>query len=445
VNLVGVALVGGRGERARPITVKAPGYLRSKAAMSFCGKRLIVWLLQSLSSQGIKDFLVIAQGKENRYQTKTLVGFGEQLGVRIRYSRVRFDVLNTGSADATLRSLDYWDIDQPALAFPTDSLYDFSLQEMLDAHLSNQALVTVAGMARGPEQVAGKYGVMMTDPRGRVVEFVEKPSLVELKEAFTGVSSEEFEKLPLMTNAGMYLMDSQSARLLGKDPEIQDLRDRRLDFGMDFLPWLVGRHLPVYAHPASRTGDLGTVTDYLDTMVAMLEGQFRSLVPLMGEPIDAEKRIWIPPETLMSRDEVSGKTLEQKLGEGLVELGPNVRLGSYVEIGPEVHISDSNIDDGVEINVGSQVRRSAIRDGAIIGDHAAVTSCYVGSMAEIRSSQARRAVIEDYVAVGDEAVIQHGVHLVGRISIYPRVKVPLGVQIPDGAEVRDANDVLRYM
>ncbi|MEA2588845.1 MAG: mannose-phosphate guanylyltransferase / phosphomannomutase, partial [Actinomycetota bacterium] len=43
---VGVVLVGGKGERARPITVKAEGYLRSKAAMSICGKRLIVWLLE---------------------------------------------------------------------------------------------------------------------------------------------------------------------------------------------------------------------------------------------------------------------------------------------------------------------------------------------------------------------------------------------------------------
>src|SRR5918992_411130 len=143
MEVVGVALVGGRGERARPITVKAPGYLRSKAAMSFCGKRLIIWLLESLSNQGIRDFLVIAHGKENRYQTKTLVGFGEALGLRIRYSRVRSDAVNTGSADATLRNLDYWDIDQPALIFPTDSLYDFSLESMLDAHLQNGAVATI--------------------------------------------------------------------------------------------------------------------------------------------------------------------------------------------------------------------------------------------------------------------------------------------------------------
>ena len=413
--------------------------------MSFCGKRLILWLLEMLKSQGVRNFLVIAHGKENRYQTKTLVGFGDQLGVHIRYSRVRHDALNTGSADATLRGLDYLEIDHPALVFPTDSLYDFSLQQMYETHSANGAVATVAAMARGPEQVAGKYGVMMTTPDGRITEFVEKPSLVELREAFPTPNPEEFEKLPLLTNAGMYLLDSPSIRKYGQDPEVLTLREKRLDFGMDFLPWLVGQGAPVYTHPASRTGDLGTVVDYIDTMVEMLSGRFASLTPLLGKPFDEERRIWIPPETLRHRDDVSGKTLEQKLEEGLVHIGNNVRLGHYVEIEPEVTIVDSNIDDGVEIDEGAQIARSAVRDGAIVGPHAAVTSSYVGSMAEIRSSTARRTVLEGYVAIGDEAAVQQGVHLIGRINIYPRVKVPFGAEIPDGAEIRDANDVLNFM
>jgi len=83
MDVVGVILVGGRGERARPITVKARGYLRSKAAMSFCGKRLIVWLLEGMRRQGVREFFVIAQGKENRYQTKTLVGHGDDLDAEL--------------------------------------------------------------------------------------------------------------------------------------------------------------------------------------------------------------------------------------------------------------------------------------------------------------------------------------------------------------------------
>jgi NDP-sugar pyrophosphorylase family protein len=398
-----------------------------------------------MKNQGITDFHVIAHGKENRYQTKTLVGFGEQYGVRVRYSRVRFDPLNTGSADITLRHLDYWDVEAPALVFPTDSMYDFSLAEMLSAHESHGALVTVAAMARGPQQIAGKYGVMLTDSQGRITNFVEKPSLVELREALPTQDPSEFERLPLLTNAGMYLLDSPAVRKYGQDPEVLNLREARLDFGLDFLPWMVGQGLPVYAHPASRTGDLGTVVDYIDTLVLMLQGQFESLTPLIGEPFDRDRRVWIPPETLAQRDDVSGKTLEEKLEEGLVTIDSNVRLGKYVDIEPEVFLSDTNVDDGVEIGVGAKIVRSAVRDGAIVGPYAALTDSYLGSMAEIRSTPEKRTVIEGYVAVGDEVVVQEGVHLIGRINIYPRVKIPFGAEIPDGAEIRDADDVLRFL
>jgi NDP-sugar pyrophosphorylase family protein len=441
MDIVGVILVGGRGERARPITVKAPGYLRSKAAMSFCGKRLVVWLLEAMRRQGVREFFVVALGKENRYQTKTLVGHGDDLGLNIRYSRVRHDRLNTGSGDATLRSLEYWDIESPALICPADSLYDFSLARLLASHHQRGALLTVAGMARSPSEVAGKYGVMIREDDGRVTGFLEKPSLNELRRQFRAATGAE----TLMTNAGMYLMDSAAMRKYAHEPELRRLRERRLDFGMDLLPWAADRGLAIYAEPVDHTGDLGTVVDYIETTVDMLGGAFTTLTGLMGTPYDAKRRIWIPSETLRFRDEVSGKSLEEKLEEGLVTLGDNVRLGRYVEIGPELSIRDSNVDDGVDIGPGVTIEKSAIRDGAIIGAGATLSRSYVGSMAEIDSTEECPTFLEEYVAVGDEALVQPGARLRDRISIYPRLKIPATAAIPPGTEIRDADDVLRWL
>jgi NDP-sugar pyrophosphorylase family protein len=442
MDIVGVILVGGRGERARPMTVKAEGYLRSKAAMSFCGKRLIVWLLQGMRRQGVRECFVVAQGKENRYQTKTLAGYGDNLKLNIRYSRVRHDRLNTGSGDATLRALEYWDIAAPALICPADSLYDFSLDRLLARHRARGALFTVAGMARSGAEVAGKYGVMISDDEGRITRFLEKPSLNELRRQFPR-ATEGAEAL--MTNAGMYLMDSAAMRKYAHEPELRRLRERRLDFGMDLLPWAVDRGLAVYADPVEHTGDLGTVVDYIETMVELLRGAFMTLSELLGTPYDAERRIWIPPETLRFRDEASGKSLEEKLDEGLVTIGNNVRLGRYVEIGPEVSIRDSNVDDGVDIGQGVTIEKSEIRDGAIIGPGARLSSSYVGSMAEIGSTEGCPTVLEEYVAVGDETVVKPGAHLRDRISIYPRLKIPASAAIPPTTEIRDANDILRYL
>jgi NDP-sugar pyrophosphorylase family protein len=73
--------------------------------------------------------------------------------------------------------MEYWDISQPALVFPTDSMIDFDLAPMVEAHLRRGSVATIAAMVREPDEVAEKYGVMLTDGDGRVTEFVEKPTL----------------------------------------------------------------------------------------------------------------------------------------------------------------------------------------------------------------------------------------------------------------------------
>ncbi len=444
-DVVGIGLAGGRGVRARPLTLKAPGYLRSKAAMSFLGQRLIRWVLLILSTEGIKDYYVIAHGKENRYQIKVMIGYGETFGVDVKYSPVKYDPLTTGSADSTLRMLEYWDISQPALVFPTDSVIDFDLEPMLRAHRETGAIVTIAAMLREPDEVAEKYGLMLTDASRRVLEFVEKPTLAELRDHFRTETDEDFQQLPLMTNAGFYLVDSIRLRELVDRAEVAALRRARLDFGKDLLPWLVGAGYPVHAFPVRRIGDLGNVHDYVETMVVALSGEFQAVVRLLGRPFDPEQNVWIAAESLAMRDATSGKTLAEKISEGLVEIGPAVRIGRFCEIHPGVRISGSNLDDDIEIHRDAVIERSQIRDGAIIGAAARVSESVVGSMSEVRSEPYHQTVLERYVALGDEVVVHPGVHLSDEVAVYPRLKLPSGIEIPAETEVTGPADVLRYL
>jgi len=413
--------------------------------MSFLGRRLIRWVIQILSSEGIKEYYVIAHGKENRYQIKVMIGYGEGFGVDVKYSPVKYDALSTGSADSTLRMLDYWDITQPALVFPTDSIIDFDLEPMYRTHVESGAMVTIAAMTRAPAEVVEKYGVLLTDHRGRVLEFAEKPTLAELREHFRVHDEEEFERLPLMTNAGFYLIDSKALRELSGHPEVEKLRGERLDFGKDLLPWLVGSGYPVYCFPARRIGDLGNVTDYIDTMVDVLHGNFQSVDRLLGPPFDPERHVWIAPESLSMRDSVTGRTLADKLAEGLVTIGPAARIGRFCEIGPGVVISESNLDDDIEVRQGARISRSQVRDGAIIGEGARLHEVVVGSMSEVRSELRLPTVMEDGVALGDEVTVYAGVHLAGNVSVYPRLKIPAGIRVPPDSEVTGPADVLRYL
>jgi NDP-sugar pyrophosphorylase family protein len=444
-DVIGIGLAGGQGVRARPLTLKAPGYLRSKAAMAFLGRRLIRWVIKILSTEGIKEYYVIAHGKENRYQIKVLLGYGEEFGVDVKYSPVKYDQLSTGSADSTLRMLEYWDLSGTALVFPTDSLIDFDLAPMVDIHRSTGSVATIAAMTRAPLEVAEKYGVMLTDPDGRIISFVEKPTLAELREHFGVQDDREFERLPLLTNAGFYLVEAAVLRELAEHPQIATLRRTRLDFGKDLLPWLVGHGYPVHAAPVRRIGDLGNVQDYVDTMVEALHGNFESVVRLMGPPFDPDRHVWIAPESLSMRDSETQKTLSEKLGEGLVTIGPAVRIGRYCEIGPGVVIAESNLDDDVEVRAGAYIGRSQIRDGAIIGRRATIRNAVIGSMSEIRSEPNNPTLLEDYVALGDEVIVYAGARLAGDVSVYPRLKVPAGLKVPPGTEITGPADVLKYL
>jgi NDP-sugar pyrophosphorylase family protein len=444
-DLVGLGLAGGQGVRARPLTLKAPGYLRSKAAMSFLGRRLIRWVLQILSSEGIKEYYIIAHGKENRYQIKVMIGYGEGFGVDVKYSPVKYDVLSTGSADSALRLIDHWDITQRALVFPTDSIIDFDLEPMVAAHREHEAIVTIAAMTRPPDEVAEKYGVMLADPEGRITDFVEKPTLAELREHFHVGSEEEFRRLPLMTNAGFYLIETARLREICRHPDVEKLREQRLDFGKDLLPWLVGNGHPVYVHPVRKIGDLGNVEDFLETMVDVLHGRFEAVDRLLGPPFDPERNVWIAPESLQLRDDVSGMTLAEKIAGGSVDIGPAVRIGRFCEIQPGVTITESNLDDDVEIRQGAHVERSQIRDGAIVGAGAHLSEVVVGSMSEVRSEPDAPTTIERLVALGDEVTVYAGVSMSDDISVFPRLKIPAGIRIPPHTEVAGPADVLRYL
>ena len=410
--------------------------------MAFLGKRLIHWALEILKAEGIKEYYLVAHGKENRYQVKMLIGYGEHLGVDVQYSPVKFDALSTGSADSTLRLLAHWGIERHALVFPTDSIIDFDLEPMYRAHLETGAAVTIAAMERAPTEVAEKYGVMLARPDCEIFEFVEKPTLADLREHLQVTDPDEFERLPLLTNAGFYLLDPAAMRKVAADPEIAAMRRQRLDFGKDLLPWMVAKGYPVYAHPVRRIGDLGNVEDYIETTVDVLRGHFESVTRLMGPPYDPEQNVWIEPESLHLRDERSGKTLQEKMAEGMVTIGPNVRIGRYTEIEPGVVITEADVDDDVDIREGAYIARSCIRDGAIIGPSATVRNSVVGSMSEVQSARGRPTVIDQFVALGDEVVVHPGVRLSGQISVYPRLKIPGGLQVAPGTDLETPQDVI---
>ncbi|PYC86940.1 hypothetical protein C7C46_05480 [Streptomyces tateyamensis] len=442
MGTVGIILAGGRGERAKPITLESADYIRSKALIPFVGRRLIEWVVDACREQGIHKFYVVAQGLENRSQIMLLLGHGERYGVEVRYSRPSFDRYNVGSGAATLHNLEEWDLREQALVLPVDSIFDFSLPELEATHRANKAVVTVAAVARTPAEVAGKYGAMQTDAQGLVNGFVEKPGLDRIHDLFPEVRHDNCAMIP--TNAGMYLVDCDRLRQAAREPELMRKAQQRLDWGGDLLPELVARGLPVGAHHIARLGDLGNVEDYLITLKDVLAGDYPLMNQLMTEPASASPRYWIHESSLATRDDITGTTLADKIEDGSVVIGPGVRIGRHVAVGSDVHLEYTDVGDGAELRAGARLSRSSCGDASVIGSYADISDTYVGPMVEIQSDRQNPVRLEGYTAIGDGVQLWPGSRLSG-VSIYPRLRVPAIANLPSGTRLTSSDDILRWI
>jgi len=441
-HILGFGLAAGRGERFRPLTLKAKGYLRAKAAVRFLGQRVLDWLVHILRRQGIDDFIMITKGKENRYQIKNILGYGESLGVRVRYSPVRFDHDNTGSADAVLTNLEYFDVTDTVFIFPTDSVLDIDLPGMLAAHQRTGAVVTIATAYQPAEVIAGRYGLIDCADDGRVRGFIEKPSLEKIYALFSAKGKNSTQLPDLPTNAGFYLIDARAVREICRHEDIEKMRQRQLDIGGDLLPWLVLHGAPVQTYQIDRMGDLGNIPSYLGTMTDALHGRFASLNSLLEQLYHDHTGAYIEAESLAMTDPISKLTLAEKIVQGLVTIRPPVRIGRYVLIYPGVTLSACNIDDDCEIYEDATLVRSSIGAGSIVGPYARVEDTLTGIMVELLSTRERPITLKRYVAIGDEVIVRDGVTMTDYITIHPRLKVPSGVRIPPHTDVESAEHIL---
>jgi NDP-sugar pyrophosphorylase family protein len=414
--IVGIALAGGLGVRARPITLSSPGQVKSKATIRLLGRPLIEWQFDCLHEQGVEEFCVVAKGQTNRGQIRDVIGYGERHGVRVRYSRPRDDRVNVGSGESTLRNVDGWGLDGLALVFPTDSVFEFDLGAMVHEHVASGAVLTVGTVRHDAATVAGKYGALVAGRRGWCTRFLEKPSLATIRSMFG--RTEDID-----TNAGLYLVDCRFLRTLFASGQLVGMLGSRLDWGRDLLPWLVASGAPVRAWPIERFGDLGSPRDYLDTMRAVLTGDYPQLMKMLPAPTGDQS--WVHHSSLRLRDPHNGRTLAERIGRGEVTIGPGVRIGQEVEIGNGSRIIASDIADGVDVGEDCELDGVACMPGAMVGPHARLRDTYVGTMSLLDSVAGQPVHADGYTAIGDGVTVGRGVRLSGAI-VQPGLTVARG-------------------
>jgi NDP-sugar pyrophosphorylase family protein len=366
---------------------------------------LIEISLLPLARQGIKNFIFGVKGYTNYRDLhdyfESGYGFSARYGIKPRvHIKYQPNVDDLGSADSASISMEYYNVKDPVFAVQGDNIFDVNVRELVDFHEKKGAVMTIA--LREVTNVEG-YGIADINKDMRISRFVEKPSP---KEAPSDLA-----------NTGLYMVSPEIRKIFKEKGVKQLIKERhRLDFGFDFIPYLISTGRPVYGYTLEGSWyDVGTPRRYLEAMHDMLEGKFASLTDFGGR-ISDEKRIWVQGESSESMKRRQG--ILRKIKEGKIEVEGSVLIGRHCEINDGVRIVDSCIDNYTKIGKDVEIENSAVMDRVIVGDKAQIKESIVGRHVTVSSSSRKPTKIDSLSVIADDVILDQGCTLTAT-KIYP--------------------------
>jgi NDP-sugar pyrophosphorylase family protein len=392
--------VGGKAKRLLPLTAET-----SKACVRLMNRPMIEFSLLSLARQGIRNFIFGVKGYTNYRDLhdyfESGYGFSTRYEIEPRvHIKYQPNVDDLGSADSARISMDYYDVKDPVFAVQGDNIFDVNVKELVDFHEKKGATMTIA--LREVDNVEG-FGIADINREKRIARFVEKPSA---KEAPSNLA-----------NTGLYMV-SPEIRKIFKEKGVKQIikENHRLDFGFDFIPYLIRTGRPVYGYTLKGSWyDVGTPKHYLEAMHDMLHGRFSSLTDFGGK-IGEEKRLWVQGES--SEALKSRKEIMAKIKKGRIKVEGAVLIGRHCRIGDGARIVDSCIDNYTQIGKNAVIEKSAIMDRVIIGENAEIKDSIIGRHVTVLSNSKKPTKIDKVSVVADDVTLAEGCRLTAT-KIYP--------------------------
>jgi NDP-sugar pyrophosphorylase family protein len=402
--------IGGQAKRLMPLTHDI-----SKPCVRFLNRPLIEFSMATLAEQGVRNFIFGEYGYTN--YSNLFDQYGEGVGFSAKYKieprvhiRHQPNLDDLGSADSYRLNVEYYDVLDPVLVVQGDNLFDIDLNDFAKRHEERGAMMTIA-LTRVKK--VEEYGIAELDKDLKIKRFVEKPPE---------------EKAPSnFANAGIYLL-SPEVRKIVESEEVKKIAEerRRLDFGFDFIPYLVDKGFPVYGYELKVWYDVGSPESYLKAMHDFLHGKLD--IRVFEERILPNRNVWVQgysEESVKRREDIVRKHKENKLCiDGAALIGRHTRIGDYSKI------SDSSIDNFCILGEHVNVKGSAIMDAAKIGDCANLSDSILGRKVVVESSRENPTCIESTSVIGNAVYIRKGCRLI-------RTKVNPGLTIPPGMIYKD--------
>lgn len=329
-----VVLCAGRGSRIAPLSDSLP-----KPMLDLMGKPVLAHILAHLGRFGLREVIlnpghlgdrISGYFHGNPLPGQSLFYLNEGSG-----SAAGWQAAPLGSA-STLARLHHQHsaFDDDVFVFCGDALIDIDLADLLYCHRTSGAAATIAALQVAPDAVE-KYGILNTDPGGRISQFQEKPSRAEARGT--------------LANTGIYVFRADVLARLPDSPG--------QDIGADLLPALLrqGYHLQAYDRPF-RWADIGCARDYVAVLGCILRGEIA--VPGPVEAVQRRPGLWVERGAHIS----AGATID---GPCYVAPGARIEAGAHIT-GPAVIGRSAQIDGQSLIKNSVIWENTRVQSGAIV-------------------------------------------------------------------------------
>jgi len=393
---IAMLLAGGEGRRLSPLTNTL-----AKPAVPFGGHyRIIDFPLSNCANSNIRTVGVLTQ-----YASESLhshIGGGEPWGLDGQHegvsllSAAKHDAEGyLGTADAIYKNISFIDQHNPehVLILSGDHIYSMDYRELLEHHKANGAEATISVM-EVPWAEAHRFGIMNTDERGSIIDFVEKPKRPQSN----------------LASMGIYMFKWSYLR----EHLIEDANNPRSshDFGKDLIPRMLRMDGRLFSYRFDGYWrDVGTVKSLWDAHMDLLGGQPQLNLKQKSWPMYSRD-----PHVDSLRSIYTCKDMQESLAHKLCSVQGSLRRSvvfSGVQVGDGSRVSDSVLMPNVTVGRHARISYAIIGEGAVIEDGAVIE----GHEDEI-------AVIAPYALVtrrpfaetAEESGLYEGAHAVSSLS-----------------------------
>ena len=384
---VAMLLAGGQGSRLYTLTEKT-----AKPAVPFGGKyRIIDFPMSNCINSGIDTVGVLTQ-----YQPLVLneyIGNGQPWdldrlngGVMVLppYQGKKGADWYKGTANAIYQNLGFINRYDPdyVIILSGDHIYKMDYNAMLQAHKETGADCTIA-VLEVPLSEASRFGIMVTDETGKIIEFQEKP------------------KHPTSTKAsmGIYIFNKKVL----EDYLIADENTpgSSNDFGKNIIPNMLNDGKKMFAYPfVGYWKDVGTI-----------DSLWEANMDLLGEKpnFNIHDKNW----RIFSRNYAEPPHF---VGDDATVVNSMITEGCEIE----GTVENSVLANGVVVEKGAVVKDAVIMSGVVVKSGAQVIYSIIDS----------NTVISEGAVVGEDKSTAKGIAIVGcDLTVAENVKIAAGAMV----------------